>query len=70
MYVLFDDRATSIPGWLDGSWSSNSDIVDTTDVARRVYFKSFPAGGVVLGGNMRSPAAGAGSNYNVVVIPD
>ena len=70
VYVLLDNRATSEPGWLDGSWSSNSDIVDTTDVERRVYFKSFPAGRVVLGGNMRSPAAGARSNYNVVIIPD
>ena len=70
VYVLLDDRATSIPGWLDGSWSSNSDILDNTDTKRRVYFKSVTAGRVILGGNLRSPAKGAKSNYNVVVIPD
>jgi len=70
VYVLLDDRATRIPAWLDGSWSSNSDMVNNTDVPRRVYFKSFAAGRVVLGGNLRSPATGARSNYNVVVIPD
>jgi len=35
----------------------------------KVYSKRFPAGRVSLGGNKQPPAAGAGSNYVVIVKP-
>ena len=69
VYVLFDDRASALPAWLDdGSWTPSNDTIGTTDVTRRLYMKAFTAGTVQLGGNAMAPMSGAGSNYNVVAI--
>jgi len=70
VYVFYDTRPPSVPGWLDGSWSTNSNVVSDSNAGRDVYFKSFAPGRITLGGNARSPAAGTKSNYIVVVIPD
>jgi hypothetical protein len=68
VYVAYDDRATSLPAWLDDGWIYTGDMIDTSDVLRRVYGKSFSAGSVTLGGNSMSPMDGARSNYNVIAI--
>ena len=69
--VLFDARATSLPAWLDGTWTATGELVSTTDSGtdRDVYSKVFSSGTVALGGNDDAPSAGANSMYNVVVIP-
>ena len=73
VYVAYDGRATNIPAWLSSAngWTPTSETFNTNDAASpfTVYAKSFPAGQVTLGGNMQSPAAGAGSNYTVIVRP-
>ncbi|MCH8040993.1 MAG: tandem-95 repeat protein [Nitrospinae bacterium] len=68
VYVLYDIRASQVPGWLgDGTWAVQSGVVGTTDVDHVIYYKDFPAGSVGLGGNADAPMAGAGSMYSVVV---
>ena len=73
VYVAYDVRATSIPAWLSSAngWTLTSETFNTNDGASpfKVYAKTFPAGSVTLGGNLQSPAAGAGSNYSVIVRP-
>jgi hypothetical protein len=69
IYVLFDDRAVTLPAWLnDGTWTLTGDTVGTTDITRRVYQKQYNAGTVQLGGNAAAPMAGAASNYNVAAV--
>src|SRR3989338_10720408 len=63
--VLFDDRVTALPAWLDGTWTQTADRFSY----RIVLTKTFPAGSVTLGGNAMAPMAGAQSNYNVIVVP-
>jgi fibronectin type 3 domain-containing protein len=71
VYVAYDVRETSLPAWLnDGTWTLTSDSVSTTDTLSgpmKVYSKTFAAGTVTLGGNLEAPAAGALSNYLVIV---
>ena len=70
VYVLYDDRVTTLPAWLDdGAWTLDSITVDTTDGLRRVYHRDFLSGTVQLGGNAMSPMSGARRNYNVVAVP-
>lgn len=66
--VAFDDRATSVPAWLQG-WSEvpGDRIVYGGGNLLRLYEKVLPAGPVVLGGNQ--PAPGASSMYVVLVAP-
>jgi hypothetical protein len=40
----------------------------TTDVGRHLFSRDFSAGTITLGGNMAAGAAGAASNYNVVLV--
>lgn len=71
VYVAYDSRAQALPAWLaEGGWTETGDLLGTSDVERRLYRKSFPAGLVVLGGNAMAPMLGAESNYNVVVIAE
>ena len=68
VYVAYDPRATALPNWLS-SWQKSTDRlgVDDSQISNmNLYSKSFPAGKVTLGGNMASPAAGAGNNYLVI----
>lgn len=77
VYLILDNRTTTVSSWLDGSWTLTSDIITTSDidyftqqpVTRRVYKKDFPTGQVIIGGNGVSPVANSNSNYNIVVIP-
>lgn len=71
--VCYDKRGGTQPGWLnDGTWTLSSLSVSTTDTRTspmKVYSKSVAAGDVTLGGNLQAPAAGAASNYFVIVTP-
>lgn len=69
VYVAYDPRATVLPAWLSG-WQKLADRVGVNDSKishMDLYSKSFAAGTVSLGGNLASPAKGAGNNYFVVV---
>ena len=69
VYVAYDARVKRVPDWLEG-WSAADEAIGTNDVARRVYKKTFIGGSkVALGGNLAGEAAGAESNYNVIVRP-
>lgn len=74
-YVGYDARATEIPEWLKG-WRKTGDTIGLSDSQTgglSLYSKlfdhisdrfPFP---VVLGGNLATPATGAGTNYLVAV---
>jgi hypothetical protein len=66
VYVAYDSRAGQLPGWLSG-WSDAGQILDSNDVPLDLYSKDFVAGSITLGGNLASGAAGASSNYAVVI---
>ena len=66
VYVAYDVRATSLPGWLSG-WADTGTTLGTTDLDRQLYAKSFAAGIVSLGGNMAAGASGAESSYSIVI---
>jgi hypothetical protein len=73
VYVAYDVRGTpagggALPNWLKG-WSDTGLTLGTTDVAHRLYSMDFVAGTVSLGGNMAAGAAGAQSNYTVMIVP-
>ncbi len=72
VYVAYDKRMTALPAWLaaGSGWTLTSIAFSGSDAAAspmKVYSKSFGAGAVTLGGNLQSPAAGAQSNYVVIV---
>ncbi|MCG8406884.1 MAG: Ig-like domain-containing protein [Phycisphaerales bacterium] len=71
VYVAYDTRATSLPAWMNG-FIETGDIIGVSDQAQIsavLYKKTYPPGGVMLGGNLTPPAAGAFSNYFVLVVP-
>lgn len=67
VYVLYDERATALPNWMSTFTNTGQLLTITGDVSRNVYSKTYPAGTITLGGNLATGAAGAGSNYSVVV---
>jgi hypothetical protein len=75
VYVAYDKRGTKLPAWLeDGTWQLTAESLsasggDAQASPWRVHAKRFAAGSVILGGNKQPPAAGAGSNYVVMVKP-
>ncbi|MDQ3565990.1 MAG: hypothetical protein M3436_18485 [Pseudomonadota bacterium] len=70
VYICYDDRAITLPGWLrDGTWTETSLLFAGSDVPAspmRVYSKSVPPGQFTLGGNLED-GSGAGSTYAVVL---
>ena len=68
VYVAYDHRATSLPNWLR-SYDALVQGIGVTDGATplMLYGKQYPAGTVTLGGNQAEGAAGASSNYVVLV---
>lgn len=66
VYVAYDKRATALPGWLSG-WTDTGQTLANTDVPLALYSRDFATGNITLGGNLAAPAAGAGSNYTVVI---
>ena len=71
VYIAYDTRAISLPVWMDG-FTETGDVIGVSDqaqIAAVLYKKTYQPGGVVLGGNLTPPAAGAQSNYFVLVTP-
>jgi hypothetical protein len=66
VYVAYDSRATSLPNWLS-EFTNTGSVLKTTDVQLKIYAKFCSAGKVTLGGNMAAGAAGAGTNYVVII---
>lgn len=76
VYVCYDTRVTTLPAFLDSSWSLTSETFSTTHSLAspfKVFTKTVPAGTVTLGANMQSPAAGtwgaSAAHYVVLIIP-
>ncbi|QMU27338.1 Kelch repeat-containing protein [Adhaeribacter radiodurans] len=72
LYIAYDSKATVLPAWLN-EWQKLPDTISTTnpiDDTYQLYSKSFPAGKVILSGNMATPAAGVNSNYYVIIVPN
>ena len=67
VYVAYDSRATSLPGWLSG-WANTGSSLSNTDVPLNLHSQDFSAGTITLGGNKAPSASGAGSNYSVVIV--
>ncbi|HEU0021249.1 MAG TPA: Ig-like domain-containing protein, partial [Dehalococcoidia bacterium] len=67
VYVAYDSRATSLPAWLAG-WSNTGSSLNNTDTLLKLYARDFAAGPIALGGNLAAGAAGALSNYSVVIV--
>ncbi|MFP2924469.1 PA14 domain-containing protein [Pyxidicoccus sp. 3LG] len=77
VYVAMDRRNTVLPAWLaDGSWALTDEHFATNDASAtssnpstpmKVYAKSVPAGTLVMGGGMASPAQGTNAQYAVVI---
>ncbi|MHA6249030.1 malectin domain-containing carbohydrate-binding protein [Pontibacter sp. CAU 1760] len=68
VYVAYDPLATALPAWLSG-WQKLPETVRVNDSKvgnMDLYSKVFPAGQVVLGGNLASPASGSSTNYFVI----
>ncbi len=77
VYVMYDHRGTpayggALPNFLS-SYTNTGMTVEVEDGSASplvVYGKTYDPGQVVLGGNMQSPASGAGSNYFVIIVPE
>jgi len=69
VYIAYDNRKISLPAWMSDFDATGEAIAVNDDDASplQLYKKAFPAGHVVLGGNMAPPAAGANTNYIVLL---
>jgi len=68
VYLAYETRATSLPTWLS-SWEATGALFGANEGSHFLYKKDFSSGTITLGGNMSDGAAGAGSNYSVLVAP-
>jgi DNA-binding beta-propeller fold protein YncE len=67
--IAFDERASTLPQWLQ-DWEQLTGKMLTDDTGRNLYRKRFSAGErITLGGNAQAPMRGAGSHYQVIVLP-
>ncbi len=66
VYVAYSTSATSLPAWLAGFTDTGTTVTAAGAGSFKLYRKTFPAGQVSLGGNMRDTTL-AVSNYFVVV---
>lgn len=69
LYVAIDAAACQLPAWLS-DWSRSDLQLATSDINLTLYQKQFPAGDVVLGGNVAPPASCIRSHYLLVVAQD
>lgn len=70
IYVAYDGRASRIPTWLSGFTLTSLTVTvpGSTSTPYKVYSLTVTGNTIVtLGGNLQSPAAGAQSNYFVIV---
>ncbi len=72
VYVAYDDRATSIPNWLNNNFSlvagSQINVSQGGGNSLDLYSNSYSAGTITLGGNQATGASGALVNYIVIVV--
>ncbi|HPG40252.1 MAG TPA: Ser-Thr-rich GPI-anchored membrane family protein [bacterium] len=72
IYIAYDSRATAPPDWLNNDFTLTNSIINVND--KFEYFtlwkKHAPAGPIALGGNMAHGAAGAKTNFVVLLKPD
>lgn len=67
VYVAYDSRANSLPGWLS-TWTDTTLVLPNTDLELHLYSRDYIAGAIELGGNLAAGASGAKSNYSVIVV--
>lgn len=73
VYVAYDSTISPRATWLDATWTKDTSSVFKWNndggvvVTFDVYKKSFPAGTVSLGGNLKGTTSGTHSNYTVIV---
>jgi len=69
VYVGYDSTATSVPDWLKNSFVPSGDGPTANDgaISFDMWARNYPAGEIVLGGNMASGAAGAVNNLIILV---
>ena len=63
VYVLYDNRAATLPAWLSATFSSQHTAVAHVEDGMGhyvVYFAELPAGRICMGGNFAVPATQAG----------
>jgi chitodextrinase len=69
-YIAYDHRATSLPEWITTYYAGTGAEIAVSDVEAsplHVWSRDFPAGDVVMGGNMATGASGAYSMYAVLL---
>ncbi len=54
VYIAYDKRIGSLPGWLNDWALFNGHIVDSRNTIFDIYFKTYREGNVILGGNCGS----------------
>ena len=71
VYVAYTPSATGLPVWLSDFVNTGLAVgISAGTPTFNLYKKTYPAGTVVLGGNMASGAVNSGnSNYVVIVQP-
>jgi hypothetical protein len=70
VYVGYDLRALSLPDWVTGQYVQTGTGIGVSDIEAsplQLWSRDFPAGDVILGGNMAAGASGAYSMYIVLL---
>jgi len=69
VYVFIDNRKTSNPTWLDGTWTADAprNVIVSPGQTMLAFKKNFAAGAVTLGGNLQGGVNGALRNYFAIV---
>jgi len=72
IYIAYDSRATAPPDWLGNGFVQTNMVINVNDKFNyfTIWKKHLAAGAVALGGNMANGAAGAKTNYLVLLKPD
>lgn len=69
VYVAYDDRATSVPNWLDANFVKSDRYLGTSESGNRLRLWQgyFPAGRVIMGGNAAVGSRGSQMMYVVLI---
>ena len=72
VYIAYDAGATALPNWMNGFLDTGITLPtsDPFSPILHLYSHTYPAGHVVLGGNLAPGASGANSNYVAIVVPN
>lgn len=72
VYVAYDQRYRQRPAWLKGFQPTNATVsyrAGAAELRLQLFSRAFPAGEVVLGGNLASGEQGNFGMYTVFVVP-